>query len=123
MFRVVRFAIGFVFAAGAGLLVLASTYALVRAGGADGRTTLAVLAAAGLAFLVAGVRVCVRALRPGAGFLRVAAVAAAVLVVLHAGGYASLSLPRLRVLADSVQQKMQGINESMPAGLRLDARH
>jgi len=117
MGRLFSFLLGALFAAGGGLFLVSSTYALKQAH-ADGayREMLfpAIFTVISLIALIGGLRAAIRAILPGFTFTRVILVAALVIGLLHLGGYVSLSSENLREYANKVEQWMRSIARSVP---------
>ncbi|NQT21335.1 MAG: hypothetical protein HQ592_16635 [Planctomycetes bacterium] len=117
MSRVVKFIVGAAVAALGGLFLISSTYALSQAlqdKAYDQMLYPAGYAAVALVVLVIGLRFSLRAIVPAFTFTRLILVAVIVAVLLHLGGYASLSSEKLKQQADNIQNWMRQVAESVP---------
>jgi hypothetical protein len=110
MTTVLKFVLGLAVAASAGLFMVSATYALAQAFGDEAYDQMlypAVYAAVALFALVLGLRFSLRAILPAFTFTRLILVAVVAAVLLHLGGYLSLSSDSLKQHADNVQEWMR----------------
>jgi len=94
----------------AGISLISSSYALSQAYKAGQTAELAgpvVFGLISLIVLFVGLRTAIRAIIPGFTFMRLIFLGLIVIVVLHIGGYLSLSSERVRSTANSVQQQIR----------------
>jgi len=121
MNRIVKFLVGLILAAAGGVFLTNATYALWHAldeSAYDQMLYPGIYAAVCLIVLLIGLRIALRAIVPGFTFTRLILAAVIFIVVLHIGGYLSLSSEQLKGYADSVQKWMRRASEAVPDAIK-----
>jgi len=112
MRRLLQLIFGAVVAVIAGLSLISSSYAVSKAYQSGQTAELAgpvVFGLISLIVLFVGLRMAIRAIIPGFTFMKLMFLGLILIVVLHIGGYVSLSSDRVRSTADSVQRQMRSL--------------